>query len=122
MGVHRLKVVIGGGSGYVGQALARSLRADGHEVVALSRGPERGVTRDDAPAAVEGAGAVVNLAGVSIGGPRWTRSRKEAILSSRVETTKALASAIAAAASPPAVFVTASGIDYYGASGDADAC
>src|SRR5262249_51789153 len=53
------------------------------------------------------------------GGPRWTTSRKAAILGSRVSTTTALARAIAAAERPPAVFVTASGIDYYGASGDA---
>jgi uncharacterized protein (TIGR01777 family) len=119
VGVYRLKVVIGGGSGYVGQALTRSLLADGHEVGILSRKAERGMSWEDVPAAVDGADAVVNLAGVSIGGPRWTKSRKAAILGSRVDTTKALAAAIASASSPPAVLVTASGIDYYGASGDA---
>jgi hypothetical protein len=113
-----VKVVIGGGSGYVGQALAASLLADGHDVSVLSRRAALGVAWEDAAAEVDGAGAVVNLAGVSIGGPRWTRSRKAAILGSRVETTKALSAAIASAQSPPSVFVTASGIDYYGASGD----
>jgi uncharacterized protein (TIGR01777 family) len=120
-----VKVVIGGGSGYVGQALAASLLADGHEAIVLSRQPGRssGVGRfaawEDAAREVDGAAAVVNLAGVSIGGPRWTRSRKAAIVESRVKTTSALARAIAAATTPPTVFVTASGIDYYGASGDA---
>ena len=119
-----MKVVVGGGRGYVGQALAASLLADGHEVVALSRSPggSTGTVReaawDTAPREVDGAGAVVNLAGVSIGGPRWTASRKAKILGSRVETTGALARAIAAAESPPGIFVTASGIDYYGDSGD----
>jgi uncharacterized protein len=113
-----VKVVIGGGSGYVGQALAASLLADGHDVSVLSRRADLSVAWEDAAAEVDGAAAVVNLAGVSIGGPRWTRSRKAAILGSRVETTKALAAAIASAQSPPSVFVTASGIDYYGASGD----
>ena len=96
-----MKVVIGGGSGYVGQALAASLvggRPRGLRPLAASR-PRR-VPWEDAAAEVDGAGAVVNLAGVSIGGPRWTRSRKAAILGSRVETTQALAAAIAAAAEP----------------------
>jgi uncharacterized protein (TIGR01777 family) len=119
-----VKVVIGGGGGYVGRALTASLLADGHDVVVLSRHPEReGPGRTSAWEAagveVEGAAAAVNLAGVSIGGPRWTRSRKAAILGSRVETTRALARAIAAAERPPGVFVTASGIDFYGDSGDA---
>jgi uncharacterized protein (TIGR01777 family) len=119
-----VKVVIGGGAGYVGRALTASLVADGHDVVVLTRRPERGgVGRatgwDAAQAEVEGAAAAVNLAGVSIGGPRWTTSRKAAILGSRVETTQALARAIGAAEQPPGVFVTASGIDYYGESGDA---
>src|SRR5262249_6590958 len=61
---------------------------------------------------------VVNLAGVSIGGPRWTRGRKAAILESRVDTNRALVRAVERANQPPAVFVTASGVDYYGASGD----
>jgi uncharacterized protein (TIGR01777 family) len=119
-----VKVVIGGGRGYVGQALAAALVADGHDVVVLSRDPERSgghgrsAPWDSAAAEVDGAGAVVNLAGVSIGGPRWTRSRKAAILGSRVETTQALARAIAAAGQRPGVLVSASGIDYYGDSGD----
>ena len=120
-----MKVVIGGGRGYVGQALAAALVADGHDVVVLSRqpgrfsGPGRPAGWDAAAAEIDGAAAVVNLAGVSIGGPRWTRSRKAAILGSRVETTQALASEIAAAERRPGVFVSASGIDYYGDSGDA---
>jgi hypothetical protein len=69
--------------------------------------------------AVDGADAVVNLAGASIGGRRWTVGRKKAIRDSRVGTNRALAVAIEAAERKPAVFVTASGIDYYGASGDA---
>lgn len=120
-----MKIVVGGGSGFVGRALVRSLAADGHDVVVLSReagkagGGVRAAAWDDAPTEVDGSGAVVNLAGTSIAGPRWTRNRKQAILSSRVDTTAALVAAMEAAESKPGVLVTASGIDYYGSSGDA---
>jgi uncharacterized protein (TIGR01777 family) len=115
-----VKVVVGGGSGFVGRALVASLEGDGHEVVVLSRKPRRGgASWEDAAARVDGAGAVVNLAGVSIGGRHWTRQRKEAILSSRLETTRTLVEAIEAAAVKPSVLVTASGIGYFGDSGDA---
>jgi uncharacterized protein len=119
-----VKVVLAGGSGYIGQALARSLLAEGHEAVVLSRRPSRSRAGgrvagwEAAAGEIDGASAVVNLAGVSIAGPRWTRGRKEAIRASRVNTTRSLIRAIEAAREKPRVFVTASGIDYYGDSGE----
>ena len=115
-----MRVIVAGGAGYVGRALTASLAHDGHEVVVVSRlpGADGSIGWDAAPAAVDGADAVVNLAGTAIGGPRWTPKRKQAIRSSRVETTRSLVQAIAGANTPPGVFVTASGIDYYGDSGD----
>jgi uncharacterized protein (TIGR01777 family) len=120
-----MKIVIAGGAGYIGRALVGSLVGDGHEVVVLSRRPEtvrelpaRVVSWDAAFAEVDGAGAVVNVAGVPIGGPLWTRRRKEAILASRVDTTHSLVEAVKAARRPPDVFVSASGIDFAGNSGD----
>jgi uncharacterized protein (TIGR01777 family) len=115
-----VKVVVGGGTGYVGRALVASLRADGHVVTIASRhpsGPDT-VSWDTVGSAVDGADAVVNLAGVSIGSLRWTRGRKEAIRRSRVQTTQRLVQEISVAKQPPRVFVTASGIDYAGDSGD----
>lgn len=120
-----MRVVVGGGSGYLGRALRASLEADGHEVVVVSRRPgdggggPPGVAWEDAADALEGADAAVNLAGAPIGALRWTGGRKRAIRDSRVSTTRAMAEAIAAASRPPSVFVTASGIDYYGDSGEA---
>jgi uncharacterized protein (TIGR01777 family) len=121
----RLKVVIGGASGYVGGALVAALLGDGHEVVALSRRTAPLAARatrvawDQLDAALDGADAVVNLAGEPIGAPFWTPRRKQAIRSSRIETTRSLAEAIASSATRPRVLVTASGIDYYGDTGDA---
>jgi uncharacterized protein len=112
-------VVVAGATGYVGSALTASLERDGHNVLALSRQPQPGqVAWDDVPAAIDGADAVVNLAGASIGKPRWTEGRKRVLRASRVETTRRLVEAVAASSRKPAVFVTASGIDYYGDSGD----
>ena len=114
-----MEVVVGGGSGFVGQALVASLERDGHHVTVVSRkARDGGTTWDDVAAAVDGADAVVNLAGASIGKPRWTGSRKRALRVSRVETTRKLADAIAVAERRPHVFVTASGIDYYGDTGE----
>ena len=119
MGVHELKVVIGGGSGLVGQALGESLRADGHEVVGVSRSPRPGdVSWDTAGSAIDGADAVVNLAGTSLGSLRWTDGRKESIVSSRVETTRRLVQEIEVADARPRVLVTASGIGFAGDAGD----
>jgi hypothetical protein len=119
-----MRVIVGGGSGLIGRALVASLLADGADVAVLSRrpsrssGPGRVIGWEAAGRELDGADAVVNLAGVSLGGPRWTTGRKAVIRASRVDTTRTLARAIAAAKRRPPVFVTASGIDYYGDSGD----
>ena len=115
-----MRVVVGGGSGYVGRALVASLRADGHEVTTVSRSPGDGaVSWDDVAEAVDGSDVVVNLAGTSIGSIRWTDARKKSILASRATTTRTLVQAIESAKLRPAVFVSASGIDYAGNTGDA---
>jgi uncharacterized protein len=124
-------LVVAGGSGFVGRALVEELTARGYEVVVLSRRPERAATRlpegaravgwdGDWAGELPGAAGVVNLAGASIGGGRWTARRKQAILSSRVETTGRLVDAIRAlpAARRPPVLVNASGIDYAGDRGE----
>ena len=121
-----MRVVIGGASGYVGSALVASLLADGHQVVALSRrsaGAPASLTSvpwGEVGAALQDADAVVNLAGESIGAPFWTARRKEAIRTSRIDTTRALVEAIEASRRRPSVLVSASGIDYYGHSGEVE--
>ena len=128
-----MKIVVAGGTGYIGTALVRDLVHAGHEVVVLSRGAGGGPAGarvamwdpdSGASAAwsgeLRGAGAVINLAGANIGGGRWTESRKRLLEESRTQSTGALVAGIRAleAADRPAVLVNASGIDYYGNRGD----
>ena len=123
-----MKVLIAGGSGFIGRHLSARLVSDGHEVVILTRrqqpAPFPGVrfaiwdgrTPDGAwLGELDGAGAVVNLAGASIGGPRWTARRKAELLSSRLVPTAAIVQAIERrpADKRPSVLVNATGIDYY---------
>ena len=123
-----MTVTIAGGSGFLGRALIAQLRSDGHRVRVLTRQPRPGQTDDTAwnpdgtagpwAAAVEGADAVVNLAGESIGDRRWSERRKRQLHSSRVLSTQSLVAAIAQAARPPAALVSGSAVGYYGAHGD----
>ncbi|MGW7048704.1 TIGR01777 family oxidoreductase [Streptomyces avermitilis] len=120
------RVAIAGASGLIGSALARSLTADGHEVVRLVRRAPRGrneVRWDPGEQRIDSAGlvgcaAVVNLAGAGVASRRWTDAYKQTIRSSRVLGTATLAEAVASLAEPPAVFVNGSAIGFYGDTGD----
>ena len=107
-------VVLAGGTGLVGRHLAESLSRDGVEVRVLSRSPGSRFSWDDLPRALEGADAVVNLAGEGIADRRWTASRKDAILRSRVESTGRLVAAMGALPSRPPVLVNAGAVGFYG--------
>lgn len=121
-----MRIVVAGGSGFLGTALVQALARDGHDVLVLTRGragagrvpwvPDG--TAGQWAAAVEGAGAVVNLAGASIADKRWSASRRQELHDSRVLSTRSLARAIAEAHQRPPVFVTACGVGYYGPRGD----
>ena len=120
--MRRMKLVIPGGSGQIGAILARSFAADGHEVVVLSRGGSappgaRGVRWDgrsigEWAVELDGADAVVNLAGRSVD-CRYTEANRRAIMDSRVESTRVLGEAIAAAATPPRVWLQSSTATIY---------
>lgn len=121
------RVVITGITGFIGSKLAERLRQDGWEVVGVSRKPPRPGTRDlqwdpyagkiDA-AGLEGAEAVVHLAGESVADGAWTPERKEAIRKSRVAGTELLARTLAGLSQPPPHFLSASAIGFYGSRGD----
>ena len=118
-----MRIVIAGGTGFLGSGLARSYRADGHDVALLTRRPRNpgdiawdpSSPDDEWTSAIDGAGAVINLAGEAIDAKRWTRARKAAILESRLVATRAIVAAIAKASVPPGVLVNASGVGFYGA-------
>lgn len=127
-----MRVIITGGTGFIGKALGASLAAQGHEVIALSRNPAKA---RDVPAGVsveqwdartdagwgrlaDGAGAIVNLAGENIGGGRWTKKRKAAIVQSRRDAGAAVMAALANATVKPGVLVQASAVGLYGPRGD----
>jgi len=118
------KILVSGSSGLIGTALLRTLQTSGYEVTCLVRGAASGKGRigwDPArplsPAPVSGFDAVVHLAGESIVG-RWTEAKKRRILESRVQGTRNLAEALAAAPQRPRLLITASAIGYYGDRGD----
>lgn len=115
------RVVIAGASGLIGSALTDVLRARGDQVVRLVRArPGPGdvlwdpASRTLDPAVLDGATAVVNFSGASIGRLPWTPGYKREILDSRVSATSALVTAIRAVDAPPEVFLSASAAGYYG--------
>jgi uncharacterized protein (TIGR01777 family) len=127
-----MRIVIAGGSGFLGRRLATHWLDAGVEVWVLSRAPERARQRlpktvtirawqppdvdDGLVAALRGADAVVNLAGTPIGGRPWTPGYVRAIRQSRLDATAALVEAMRGLADSdrPDVLVNASGIDVYG--------
>ena len=121
-----MKIAISGTSGLIGSALIPFLEEKGHEVFKLVRvggdlhpdeigwDPKSGVVN---PSLLEGMDGVVHLAGESIMG-RWTEAKKEKIQKSRVEGTKLLCKVLCTLKHPPAVFIAASAIGYYGNRGD----
>jgi len=115
-----MRVLLTGGTGFIGSHLARALEARGDQVVVVSRrGP---VTWDDVEARVSTVDAVVHLAGEPIADARWTPERVEHIRASRVDTTRRLARAIAAASPKPRVFVSGSAVGVYGMRTDDVVC
>jgi uncharacterized protein (TIGR01777 family) len=134
-----MKVLIAGGTGFLGTPLAWAWAEEEHDVRVLTRSlppgqtqhesgtGKPGITRvgwaPDGSAGLlgrefDGASAVINLAGDSIAGARWTPARKQLLRDSRILSTRSLAAAFAESSAPPAVFISGSGIGYYGDRGD----
>ena len=114
-----MKVVISGGTGFLGSALAASLRLDGHHVLVMTRHPK---AHDEVPwtdaSVLDGADALVNLAGEPLDAGRWTDTRKRSIVESRVKTAEMLVKAMSGITRRPPVFLNASAVGVYGTHGD----
>lgn len=121
-----LRILISGGSGLVGSELTGLLSVAGHSVTHLVRRQPRGdaeIGWDPKAGTIEheklsGFDAVISLAGENIAAKRWSAERKEALRSSRIETTRFLIEALSAVAEPPKTFISASAIGIYGNRGD----
>lgn len=134
-----MRIVLAGATGFLGAPLTRALADDGHSVCVLSRSappaPGERYWQEERPAiravrwsgtddvtgwaaVVDGADAVVNLAGESIAGRRWTDAQKRRLTQSRLQTTRGIGRAIHMARRPPRVWVNASAVGIYGVRGD----
>ena len=112
-----MRVLLTGGTGFIGGAVAQALRAAGHDVTIVSRHPghvpAKAIAWDGVAAAMPETDAVVNLAGDSIA-RRWTPARKAAIVTSRIDATRVVVDAIRGSTKRPPVLVNASAIGFYG--------
>ncbi|MCB9799350.1 MAG: TIGR01777 family protein [Candidatus Omnitrophica bacterium] len=129
-----MKIILTGGTGFIGRPLVNQLVAKGYSVVLLTRNPSgiketKGAVeahywdgRSNGPwaAALEGADAVINLAGEPIAAKRWTLKQKERIISSRVDAAYAIVNAIRSCEHKPKVLINASAVGYYGNVDDGD--
>ncbi|GII76020.1 epimerase [Sphaerisporangium rufum] len=121
-----MTVVVTGSSGLIGSALVRALREEGTPVVRLVR--RRPEAADEAfwdpaggvvdPGVLDGAEAVVHLAGAGIADRRWTDDYRRELVDSRVSGTRTIATAIAALERPPQVLLSGSAMGVYGDTGD----
>lgn len=119
---------ITGATGLIGRSLCKKLHNEGFELVIFGRDTERSrkiipwaerhyravYGYEDYLEGIDGADVVINLAGASIGGKRWSESYKEEILSSRVKTTRAIAKAAEKVINKPGMLLSASAVGYYG--------
>ena len=130
-----MKLVVAGGSGFLGNALCWTWAEEEHDVRVLTRSLEPGqaqhesgtgkpgITRvgwrpdgqaDGLARELDGAAALINLAGESIAGGRWSAARKQALRDSRLLATRSLVSALTQAADPPRTFISSSAVGIYG--------
>jgi len=123
-----MKIIIAGGTGFIGNALINRLLKCGHTLVILTRNPGNvsmknakltseewdASTVTDWAKSIDGADAVINLTGETIAGKRWTTPQKKILLASRIKSTRALVQALERATKKPLVFINASAVGFYG--------
>lgn len=124
-----LNILITGGTGFIGSFLCDRLARDGHFLTLISRSPEKYTEESaknqshiswdsDLSKAMDKADVVINLVGENLFGKRWTDEVKKRLYSSRIDLTNKLVDAMRESSTPPDLIISASGINYYGDSGD----
>jgi uncharacterized protein (TIGR01777 family) len=120
------KTILAGGSGFLGQALEAHLTARNHEVIVLTRSPNRnssrqvhwdGKTLGDWARLLDGSHAIVNLAGKSVN-CRYTPENRKEIIDSRVDSVRAVGQAIQKCSNPPRSWIQSGSLAIYGDTGD----
>lgn len=123
-----MNILITGGTGFIGHALAKSLIEQGHAITVLSRSPDKVATLCGADVHALGSLAqlkaedsfqvIINLAGSPIVDARWSEARKQLIRDSRIRLTEHLLTCIARMTVKPELLISGSAIGYYGDQGD----
>jgi len=128
-----MKVIVAGGTGFIGKALTQALLDKAYQVIILTRSPEKSPSKNPSlrfvqrdpfriggpwEREVDGADVVINLAGESIAAKPWTPAQKKILLESRTRSVMAIYQAIEKAASRPKVLLNSSAVGYYGPCGD----
>jgi uncharacterized protein len=123
-----MKIVVAGGTGFIGEPLVQRLLARGDDVAVLSRNPAKvrygrglawdGKTQGAWSGEVAAADAVINLAGEGIADGRWTEERKRKLIASRLDSTAAIVEAFRREPSRKRTLINASAIGYYGDRGE----
>ncbi len=123
------RILITGGTGFIGEYLCSELMKEGHMLTLITRAPEKYEEEQaknqqfiswdsDLVSAMQETDVVINLVGENLFGQRWTDTVKKKIYDSRILTTRKLVDAVRESSSKPELFISASGVNFYGDSGD----
>jgi uncharacterized protein (TIGR01777 family) len=126
-----MKILITGGTGFIGRTLCHRLLDSGHELIVLSRRPElvtrlcgesvTSISNLEDLSAEEAINAIINLSGEGIADRLWTKNRKQKLLDSRINITRQLIAYVAGARQKPSVMISGSAVGYYGSNGESEA-
>lgn len=125
-----MKILITGGTGFIGRTLCRRLLDSGHELIVLSRRPEQvkklcgesvtAISNLEDLSSEEIINAIINLSGEGIADRLWTKKRKQKLLDSRINITEQLIAYVASARQKPSVMISGSAVGYYGSNGESE--